>query len=149
MTDNRKEKYFKKVYENIAEYGFHTTYVMEELNFTPFGYSTGIFENFKIPEIFISGLPNGLTTGLIKNYVKRYNFGIVPLNKKVGDLFDRFPVYFIEVENESLTEYVLSSIKYYEGKEYKYLQLVFPDLNGKFPNEQNYDYDQKIVGRIE
>lgn len=43
------------------------TYVLEELNFTPFGYSTGIFESFKIPELFISGLPNGLTARLIKN----------------------------------------------------------------------------------
>ena len=149
MTENKKEEYFKKVYENIAEYGFHMTYVMEELNFTPFGYSTGIFESFKIPELFISGLPNGLTAGLIKNYAERYKSGTVPLNEKIDDLFDRFPVYFIEVGNENLTDYVLSSIKHYENKEYKYLQLIFPDLNGNFPNEPNYNYDQEILGEIE
>jgi hypothetical protein len=149
MTENKKEEYFKKVYENIAEYGFHMTYVVEELNFTPFGYSTGIFESFKIPELFISGLPNGLTAGLIKNYAERYKSGTVPLNEKIDDLFDRFPVYFIEVGNENLTDYVLSSIKHYENKEYKYLQLIFPDLNGNFPNEPNYNYDQEILGEIE
>ena len=149
MTENKKEEYFKKVYENIAEYGFHMTYVVEELNFTPFGYSTGIFESFKIPELFISGLPNGLTAGLIKNYAERYKSGTVPLNEKIHDLFDRFPVYFIEVGNENLTDYVLSSIKHYENKEYKYLQLIFPDLNGNFPNEPNYNYDQEILGEIE
>jgi hypothetical protein len=148
MKDEQKEKYFKKVNEDIAEYGFHTTYVMEELGFTPFGYSTGIFENFKRPELFISGLPNGLTTGLVKNYAERYKFGTVPLNEKIEDLFERFPVYFIEVENESLSEYVLSSIKHYENKEFKYLQLIFPDLNGNFPNEPNYNYDQEIIGKI-
>ena len=149
MTENKKEEYFKKVCNNIAEYGFHMTYVMEELNFTPFGYSTGIFKSFKIPELFISGLPNGLTVRLIKNYVERYKFRTVPLNEKIDDLFDRFPVYFIEVENENLTDYVLSSIKYYENKEYKYLQLIFSDLNGNFPNEPNYDYDQEIHAKIE
>jgi hypothetical protein len=44
---------------------------------------------------------------------------------------------------------VLSSIRHYEDKKYEYLQLVFPDLNGNFPNEPNYDYDQKIVGEFE
>lgn len=136
------------VYENIDRYGFHTTYVMEELNFTPFGYSTGVFENFKIPELFISGLPNGLTTGLIKNYAERYKFRTVPLNEKIVDLFDRFPVYFIEVENKDLIDYVLSSIKHYGEKQYSYLQLIFPDLDGNFPGEPNYDYDQEIIGEI-
>lgn len=148
MKDEQKEKYFKIVYDNITKYGFHTTYVMEEIDFTPFGYSTGIFENFEIPELFVSGLPNGLTTGLVKNYAERYKFGNVPINEKIEDLFERFPVYFIEVKNESLTEYVLSSIKHYENKEFKYLQLIFPDLNGNFPNEPNYDYDQEIIGKI-
>ena len=61
MSKEQKEKYFKIVNNNIAKFGFHTTYVMEEIGFAPFGYSTGIYKNFKIPELFISGLPNGLT----------------------------------------------------------------------------------------
>jgi hypothetical protein len=108
----------------------------------------GIYENLKIPELFISGLPNGLTSELIEKYTEKYRFGNVPLNEKIRDLFEKFPVYFIKVENENLSEYVLSSIKYYENRNYEYLQLIFPDLNGNFPNEPNYDYDQKIVGKI-
>ena len=148
MNEDQKEKYFKMVHKNINENGFHTTYVTENIGFTPFGYSTGIYENFKIPELFISGLPNGLTTELIKNYSEKYKFGKVPINKKIDDLIERFPIYFIEVDNESLTDYVLSSIKYYDNNEYSYLQLIFPDLNGYFPNEPNYDYDQRIFGNL-
>ena len=148
MNKEQKEKYFKKVHKNIEEYGFQTTYVMEEIGFTPFGYSTGIYESFKIPELIISGLPKGLTMELIKNYSEKYKNGIVPINEKMADLIDRFPVYFIEVGNEALTEYVLSSIKYYYNKEYKYLQLIFPDLNGHFPNETDYEYDQELFGSV-
>lgn len=72
MSKIQKEKYFKIVDDNITEFGFHTTYVMEEIGFTPFGYSTGIYKNFKIPELIISGLPNGLTNTLINNYVERF-----------------------------------------------------------------------------
>ena len=146
MNDAKKEKYFKRVNENIKNLGYHMTYVLEETGFTPFGYSTGIYKSFEIPELFISGLPNGLTAELIVNYVERFKFNKVPLNQKIFDLIDRFPIYFIEVENDKLTEYTLSSFKFYENSEFKYLQLIFPDLNGFFPNEKEYDYDQEILG---
>jgi len=146
MNDVKKEKYFKTVYDNIEKYGFHITYLMEEIAFTPFGYSTGIYKNFGIPELFISGLPNGLTTELIRNYAERYKFTKVPINEKIYDLIDRFPIYFVEVENESLTEYTLSSFKFYGDQNFKCLQLVFPDLKGNFPNEPEYNYDQKLLG---
>jgi hypothetical protein len=148
MSSKKKQEYFERVYKNIEENGFHTTYIMEELNFTPFGYSTGIYKNFKIPELFISGLPGNLTGELIQKYADKYKFGLVPINEKVEDLTDRFPVFFIKVTNESLNEHTLSSIKYYENDEYEYLQLIFPDLNGHFPNEADYNYDQKIFGEI-
>ena len=146
ISKEQKKKYFKKVYDNIEKFGFHKTYVVEEKDFTPFGYSTGIYKNFGIPELFISGLPNGLTNTLINNYVERFKFKPIPLKEKIDDLIDRFPVYFIELENDKLTEYTLSSFKFYENSEFKCLQLIFPDLNGFFPDESEYDYDQKILG---
>lgn len=149
ITEAQKKKYFKNVNDNIRKDGYHTTAVLEAENSTPFAYSTGIYENFKIPELFISGLGPNLSGQLIKNYVDQYKLGIVPLNKRIADLTEKFPVYFIKVTNESLSDYVLSSIRHYEDKKYEYLQLVFPDLNGNFPNEPNYDYDQKIVGEFE
>ncbi|HHT9079670.1 TPA: DUF4262 domain-containing protein, partial [Flavobacterium psychrophilum] len=147
--ENKKEIYFKRVYNDIKNIGYHTTAIMEEENFTPFAYSTGIFENFKIPELFISGLGPNLSGQLIKNYAEKFKFGKVPLNKKLDDLTETFPVYLIQVNNKDLAEYVLTSIKYYEERNYEYLQLVFPDLNGNFPNENNYDYDQKIIGEFD
>ncbi len=142
-----KKKYFKKVYDDIEKYGFHITYVIEELKFTPFGYSTGIYKNFRIPEIIISGLPYGLTNALIDNYVERFKFKEVPINQNIDDLIDRFPIYFIEVDNSLLTEYTLSSYKFYQDNEFKYLQLIFPDLNGFFPDHSEYEYDQKIFNK--
>jgi len=145
MDELKREMYFKMVYDNIEKYGFHNTYVMEEIGFTPFGYSTGIYKNFRIPELFISGLPNGLTNTLINNYAERYKFKNVPLNERIDDLIDRFPIYLTEVKNEMLIEYTLTSFKFYDNSEFKYLQLIFPDLNGFFPNQKGYDYDQTIL----
>ncbi len=142
---SKKEKYFKMVHDNIKKYGFHTTYVMEEKGFTPFGYSTGIYKNFEIPDVFISGLPSGLTAELIENYVDGFKFKQVPINEVIDDLIDRFPIYFNEVNIELLDEYVLSSFKFYGNEYFSYIQLIFPDLNGYFPEEIGYDYDQEIL----
>jgi hypothetical protein len=149
MEKENKKEYFKQVYDNIENIGYHTTAILEEKNFTPFAYSTGIFENFKIPELFISGLGPNLSGQLIKNYAEKYKFGEIPLNQKIDNFTELFDVCFIEVNNNDLQDYVLTSIKYYENHYYKYLQLVFPDLNGNFPNEPNYNYDQKIIGILE
>lgn len=146
MNEEKANKYFKMVHDNIEKYGFHITYVMEAPGITPFGYSTGIFKNYGIPELFISGLPNGLTNTLINNYVDRFKFQQVTLNEKIGDLTDRFPVYFVPVKNDNLKGYTLSTFKFYEQAEFNYLQLIFPDLNGLFPHEDGYDYDQKLLG---
>jgi hypothetical protein len=148
MDDKKKESYFNKVYANIKNNGYHTTAVLEEIDFTPFAYSTGIFENFKIPELFISGLGPNLSGELIENYVKKFKYSEVPLDRKIESLSDRFAVYFISLKNLDIAEYVLTSLKFYEHRNYEYIQLIFPDLNGKFPNEVGYDYDQKILGSL-
>ena len=148
MDDKYKEDYFKKVYTNINNNGYHTTAVLEEIDFTPFAYSTGIFKNFKIPELFISGLGPNLSGELIENYVSKFKFSQVPLNWRIQNLCDRFDVYFITLNNSDIADYVLTSVKFYANCNYEYLQLIFPDLNGKFPNELGYNYDQKIFGNL-
>jgi hypothetical protein len=148
MDDKKKEDYFNKVYNNIKNNGYHTTAVLEEIDFTPFAYSTGIFKNFKIPELFISGLGPNLSGELIENYVGKFKFSEVPLNRKIQDLSDRFAVYFISLKNSDIADYALTSVKFYENRNYEYLQLIFPDLNGKFPNEVGYNYDQKVLGNL-
>ena len=66
----------------------------------------------------------------------------VPLNTRLDDLTDRFSVYLIEVPEEKLIDYVLSSVRFYDSNPYKYVQLIYPDTAGHFPNDAGYDYDQ-------
>lgn len=149
MNEESVRKYFEMVDNNIEKNGFHVTYVLEQEDCTPFGYSTGLFKNFGIPEAFVSGLPNGLTNTLITNYAQTFKDKEVPLNKKLDTLIDRFPTYLIEVKNEALSEKILSSIRFYENNHFKSVQIIFPDLTGKFPEEIGYNYDQEIFGHLD
>ena len=146
MEQTDKEAYLQNVDDNIRKFGFHMTFVFE--GDTPsFCYSTGLNSSFDIPDIFISALPQNLSFELVDSYVEAYKESkILPLNTRLESLSDRFPVYLIEANNPSLQDYVLSSVRFYKGKDYKYVQLIFPDTKGNFPNDCGYDYDQEIMG---
>jgi hypothetical protein len=148
MTDDQIRKYHDKVDDNIRKHGYHSTFVFADK--TPsFCYSTGIYKSFGIPEIFISSLPQNLSHGLIENYVNKFKgSSSIPVDKKIDDLTDRFPVYLIDVPTDKLADYVLSTIRFYNKLDYKYLQLIYPDTAGRFPKDVGYDYDQEIMGEF-
>ena len=148
MNDEQIKAYFDHVNANIEKFGYHLTYVSAK-DTPSFCYSTGIYKNFNIPEIFISSLPQGLCSELIENYVNEFQEKEhIPLNEKLDYLIDRFPVYLIEVPILNLQEYVLSSIRFYKKEDYKYIQIIYPDTKGNFPNDSGYDYDQEILGEF-
>ena len=128
--DEKKRKFLELIDSDIEKYGFHVTYVLEEKDFTPFGYSTGLYKNFGIPEVFISGLPNGLTNTIITNYAEIFKEKEVRFYQKINNLIDRFPVYLIPVELSSLKDKVLACNRLYDGADFESIQVIYPDLNG-------------------
>lgn len=148
MTDEEIKKYHDQVDENIRTFGYHSTFVFADQ--TPsFCYSTGIYKSFGIPEIFISSLPPNLSHELIGKYVEKFkNAAPIPVDKRIEDLTERFPIYLIDIPKDKLTDYVLSSIRFYKNESYQYVQLIYPDTNGFFPNNKDYDYDQIIMGQF-
>jgi hypothetical protein len=148
MTDAQIKNYHDKVDENIRKHGYHSTFVFADSS-PSFCYSTGIYKTFGIPEIFISSLPQNLSHGLIESYVNKFkNVDSIPVDKRIDDLTDRFPIYLIDVATDKLTAYVLSSFRFYHDKDFKHVQLVYPDTQGRFPNDKGYDYDQIIMGQF-
>lgn len=91
---------------------------------------------------------NGLSNTLITNYAEAFKGQRVPLNQKLNELIDRFPVYIIPVKNEALNQKTLSTIRLYQDNHFESVQIIFPDLAGKFPEEPGYDYDQEIFGNL-
>ena len=148
IDEEKKRLFLKRIDDDIEKYGYHVTYVMEEKDFTPFGYSTGLYKNFGIPEVFVSGLPNGLTNTIITNYAEIFKDKSIPFNEKLDNLIDRFLVYLIPVETSLIEEKVLASLRLYDGIGFDSVQVIYPDLNGLFPGEVGYDYDMEIFGEI-
>ena len=140
MTD-----YAAEVRQNIARHGFHVTYVACD-DSPSFCYSTGIFETFAIPELFISSLPPNLSHELIGQYVQRHVDTGPVVNERIAANDERFDYFLISVPTELLKDYVLATNRYYDGRAFEYLQLIYPDASLRFPHEAGYDYDQEIIG---
>lgn len=139
------EAYAANVKLNIAEHGYHVTSVVgAESSFT---YSTGIFETYAIPELFISGLPPGMSGELMQSYIQRFASSGPPIGTRIRKRKpEPFGYYLIPVNRAKLKDYALASFKYYGSKPFESLQLVYPDTDLLFPHEHGYDYDQKIIG---
>ena len=75
------ERYHSKVDENVAKFGFHITYVMEDETGPSFCYSTGLYKTYKIPEVFISGLPQNLSFTMVANYAEKFKESVAALEK--------------------------------------------------------------------
>jgi hypothetical protein len=97
MNEKFKKDYFSKVDENIEKYGFHITYVLADEKGPSFCYTTGLFKNYRIPEIFISGLPQNLAFDLAGDYAKQFKDKTVPINRKINSPTDyfEFPIFFL------------------------------------------------------
>lgn len=142
------EKYQHKVDENVRTHGYHVTFLFADES-PSFCYSTGIYKTFNIPEVFISSLPRNLSFTLVESYVNKFkDKKSVSVGIRIDDLTDRFPVYFAKVPTEKLVDYVLSIIRFYRDEDYQYLQLIYPDTSGHFPNDAGYDYDQVVLGQF-
>jgi len=135
------------VQKNIESHGFHVTYVAGSKS-PPFCYSTGIFQSFSIPEVFISSLPPNLSHELITQYVKRHAQTGPPLNERMKAIGERFDYYLIPVSLQRLREHVLASLKYYGDRPFECVQLIYPDPMLLFPGEPGYNYDQEIFGEF-
>jgi len=145
VTDEQIKEYFEKLDENIKKKGYQLTYISSS-DSPDFCYSTGIHRTFNIPELFISSLPKELCSEIVENYVEAFKENKeIPLNERLNALTDRFSVYLIDVPVSNLKEYVLFSIRIYKNDDYKYLQVIYPDTKGNFPNDIGYDYDQEIM----
>ncbi len=148
LNEDQINEYHRKVEDNIRKHGYHSTFVFSD-NGPSFCYSTGLYESFGIPELFISSLPQNLSHSLIEAYANEFKTGNpITLGARLEDLTDRFPVYLIEVANDKLKEYALSSVRFYGVRNYKYVQLIYPDTNGRFPGEEGYNYDQVVFGEF-
>ncbi|RRH98108.1 DUF4262 domain-containing protein [Mesorhizobium tamadayense] len=130
-----------KALADIEAYGCHILCVLEEEELPPFAYSVGIEHNFKVPELVIVGLKPELSQSIINEYCRRARngerFGVG--QRASGFLGGGFDCQFGAVHPDHYPEYFGWDIWFYDGLDFRDMQLVYPTSSGIWPWDAEAD----------
>jgi hypothetical protein len=139
----------KQVLSDIEQYGLHIVNVLADDENPGFGFSIGLFENFKHPEIIIVGLQQELIHSLINDMGeaikrgKRFDgFTYSP------DILEGFECYFIPVDKTHYSAYLGYANWFYKGDDFEVLQCIYPTVKGIYPWQDNWPERLKKVQPI-
>ena len=118
----------------MREHGSHVLKVFGDEEWPPFTYTIGLYENFRHPELIIVGMSGHLAHPLLNDVRDLIRGG---RQFSAGDFSDevleRFPVTFRAVSDENRLAHFGWATWFYGGEAYPALQLVLPDLQGRWP----------------
>ncbi|TPI23419.1 DUF4262 domain-containing protein [Mesorhizobium sp. B4-1-1] len=124
-----------KALADIEEYGCHILYVLEEDEHPPFAYSVGIEHNFGVPELVVIGHKPDLSLTIINEYCRRVRGGerFSVGARASGFLGGGFDCQFGAVHPDHYPEYFGWDIWFYDGPDFRIVQLIFPTTSGIWP----------------
>ena len=127
----------RKALSDIAAFGCHVIYVLEEEELPPFAYSVGITRSCGAPEVVVLGFKKELSHYIVNEYNRRVRLGekFEPGSRYSGFL-DGFEVEVRTVNRTHYREHFGWDIWLYQGYEFSVLQLVLPDTRGVWPWEE-------------
>lgn len=148
-----KASYFKKVIENINKTGLHYNLISSD-GYTPaFIYTIGLTQTYKHPELILFGLPHDTLISIMNHAVKLIANGERLENgKKYFGFVINFPIRIEKIHESQIQTYLIGASWYYKSQEFDALQIVWPDPNGIFPNEDGfeaqYNKAQPLLSRL-
>ena len=136
-----KEAEEAKALADIEEYGCHILYVLEEDEHPPFAYSVGIEHNFGVPELVVIGLKPELSMTIINEYCRRVRSGerFSVGERASGFLGGGFDCQFGAVHPDHYPEHFGWDIWFYDGPDFRIMQLIFPTTSGVWPWDAEAD----------
>lgn len=139
----------QQVLNDIEQYGAHIVDVLAEGSTPGFGFSIGLFHNFKHPEILIIGLQQELIHSIINDVLeevkkgKRYEaFTYSP------NILEGFECYFTPVKQQHYQAYLGYAHWFYKGDDFPVLQCIYPTVKGIYPWQDAWPQKLKTVQPI-
>ncbi|MEK8035004.1 DUF4262 domain-containing protein [Ideonella sp. DXS29W] len=143
----------KRVADDIREYGCHVISVFDPEEKQPaFSYSVGIQEMTGAPEAIVIGVQPSLGHFMVNEYNRQVRAGT---KFERGVLYSGFlagfSIYIEPVKPSRLHDYALGCDRYYKGKPFSTVQLIYPTTTGVWPWQagasQWFKSNQVMLGR--
>jgi len=122
---------------DIATYGWHCIAVGASPNFPPYAYTIGLYTTYHHPDLVIAGLMPKLSHEILQNVVALIKEGrrIMDGDER-NDILSGVPVRFRDAATSIFPLHVADA--YYQT-DVSCLQVIWPDKEGFFPDEDGCD----------
>jgi hypothetical protein len=144
----------QRVADNVREYGCHVISVFDPEQEQPsFSYSVGIQETSGVAEAIVVGLEPRLGGSLINEYNRQVRSGVrFHRGTLYAGFLEGFSVYIEPARPQRLSEYTLGCDRYYKGRSYAVVQIVWPSTTGVWPWQRSasdwFKAHQPMLGRV-
>lgn len=132
----------RKLLSDVARYGWHVPHIFADESGPGYSFSVGFYLKFGHPEILVMGLSQPVATQFINLIGGHLSTGrVFRPRERTNDLAQGFECSFIPIAIEHYQYYLGYNIWFYRSLKQPFpaLQLVWPDKQGRFPWESDYD----------
>lgn len=139
LTEEMKLEYFKRLRSVIDEHGWAVQAVGAGPDTHQFAYTVGLHEK-GLPEILLIGLPYLTSHSILNAAAKKLIASGRPRDGQVDlDLLVNYPAVYRDVPSAAAGEVHTCIARAMYGDGVEVVQLVWPDVDGKFPWDPECD----------
>jgi hypothetical protein len=126
--------------EIVKEHGWGVTVVPETDDSPPFAYTTGLWHSHRVPEVSVFGLAQEDAHGVLNAAGQQLRDGWRPQDghRSTGFLMDR-EIEIRVVRQEWYAAFFGRALWFAQAPPLPFLQLVWPDLEDRFPGDDDCD----------
>ena len=123
--------------ECVEDLGWSVQLIPEDEEGPGFAYTVGLFHNYKHAELIVFGLRNELMHFMLNEIGERIKAGkTLRVGERLDGVIEGYQVTLREVHAPaSFKDHVGYARWFYEGKPFPLFQVVWPDKQGRFPDE--------------
>jgi hypothetical protein len=146
------DRFFTDMNERIEHFGWVVQAVFpteHDAIKVAWSYTIGLTRHFDHPEIIITGLTPDLAQTLLNDVGGRVSKGECFGPEQLYDgIIAKYAVKFRRVLDVTAGDYFNIGAHYYQGYDFTALQMLWPDTDGRFPDEVRYSSGfQLLVGQ--
>jgi len=125
----------RRAIDDIRKYGVHILHIFDGEGKDPsFSYTVGLWHTHHHPEIIIIGLKEDLRHTLLNNLNYHIGHGrMFTDGLSAKDVLDGYTCYFQEFTEEHFRDYLGWDRWFYEGNNFKAVQMLWPSVHGIYP----------------
>jgi hypothetical protein len=126
----------------IREHGWFRTSIFGEEEAPGYAFTTGFWVNASQPELIIFSMKNETAHSVLWDLFRDAKSGqALPVGKRTDAVFANLPAYAFPVARRHYRDLLGWSWWFYGGGDFPCLQIVWPDRDGRFPWQPDFDVE--------